>query len=389
MHQATTGQYPRREHGIGALGPAIQSSWLGGRYATLAVMDDTRRSFLRSSLALASVARATAATSGPTTYGMGIGTAAYMQRGRADQKVEPTRRFTETLRFLEHCHTEGAAGIQASLTELSDEYAGRIRAKAEEYGMYVEVSARLPKNDSDELEAFERTVGATKAAGASVIRTVMLGGRRYETFKTLEDWKEFARASWRSLSRAEPILRRHKVRLALENHKDWRIDEMLKILKRIESEWVGVTVDTGNNMSLLEDPLDTVKAFAPYATAVHLKDMGIEAYEDGFLLAEVPFGTGCLDMPAIVNTIRSARPEVRFTLEMITRDPLRIPCLRQPYWITMDRVPGRDLAAALSAVQTHGRSLPLIEQLATDERFRIEEDNNRGCLEHAKAKLQL
>ncbi len=320
---------------------------------------------------------------------MGVGSSSYSQRGRADRELEPQRRFTETSRFLDHCHAIGAAGIQASLTDLSDEYARQVRAKAEEYGMYVEVSARLPKNDSDELDVFEHTVRATKAAGASVIRTVMLGGRRYETFKTLDDWKEFTRVSWRSLKRAEPILRRHKVRLALENHKDWRIDEMLKILKRIESEWVGVTIDTGNNMSLLEDPLETARAFAPYATAVHLKDMGVEAYDDGFLLAEVPFGTGCLDMAAIVETIRSARPEVRFTLEMITRDPLKIPCLREHYWITMGRVPGADLAASLSAVQSHGRSLPLVEQLEAEERFRIEEDNNLACLEYAKAKLEL
>ena len=351
-------------------------------------MGDTRRAFLQSSLALAGVAGTAVASSGPK-YRMGVGTAAYSQRGRADREIEPQQRFTETSRFLDHCHAIGAAGIQASLTDLSDEYARQVRAKAEEYGMYVEVSARLPKNDSDELEVFERTVRATKSAGASVIRTVMLGGRRYETFKTLDDWKEFTRVSWRSLRRAEPILRRHKVRLALENHKDWRIDEMLKILKRIESEWVGVTVDTGNNMSLLEDPLDTVRAFAPYATAVHLKDMGVEAYDDGFLLAEVPFGTGCLDMAAIVETIRSARPEVRFTLEMITRDPLKIPCLREQYWITMGRVPGADLAASLSAVQSHGSPLPLINQLAEEERFRIEEDNNLACLEYAKAKLEL
>ena len=361
---------------------------MGSRYATLTVMGNTRRDFLRSSMALAGVAQATAVTT-ETKYRMGIGTAAYMQRGRADQKIDPARRFTATLRFLEHCHAMGAAGIQAPLTELTEGYAGRVRAKAEEYGMYVEVSARLPKNDSDELEVFERTVRATKAAGGSVIRTVMLGGRRYETFKTLDDWKEFVRVSWRSLSRAEPVLRRHKVRLALENHKDWRIDEMLKILRRIESEWVGVTVDTGNNMSLLEDPLDTVKAFAPYATAVHLKDMGVEAYEDGFLLAEVPFGTGCLDMAAVVETIRSARPEVRFTLEMITRDPLKIPCLRKQYWITMGTVPGADLAASLSTIQSHGRPLPLVDGRAHKERFRIEEDNNRACLEYAKAKLAL
>ena len=162
--------------------------------------------------------------------------------------------------------------------------------------MYVDVSARQPGDDGDSLDLFERSVKATKADGGSVIRTVMPGGRRFEMFKTLEDWREFLCLSWRSLTRAEPILRKHGVQLALENHKDWRIDEMLPILKRINSEWVGVTVDTGKNMSLLEDPLETARAFAPYATAVNLKDVGVEAYEDGFLLAEVLFGKGCLDL---------------------------------------------------------------------------------------------
>ncbi|MDE0125096.1 MAG: hypothetical protein OXN97_11025 [Bryobacterales bacterium] len=74
-------------------------------------------------------------------------------------------------------------------------------------------------------------------------------------------------------------------------------------------------------VSLLEDPLETAGPFAPYATAVHLKDMGVEAYEDGFLLAEVPFGGGCLDLEAVVDAIRTVRPKVRFTLEVINRDP--------------------------------------------------------------------
>ena len=320
---------------------------------------------------------------------MGIGTAAFMQRGRADRDLEPAQRFTETIRFLDHCHAMGAGGIQAPLSSLDESYAARLRAKAEEHGMYVEVSARLPKDDGDGLEVFEKTVRATRAAGGSVIRTVMLGGRRYETFRSLEDWKAFAKQSWKSLTRAEPILRKHGVRLALENHKDWRIDEMLRILQRIDSEAVGVTIDTGNNMSLLEDALETTKAFAPYANAVHLKDMGLEAYRDGFLLAEVPFGRGCLDMKAVVDTIREARPETKFTLEMITRDPLKVPCLRKEYWITMGRVPGADLADSLAAVREHGQRLPQVDGLPQDERFRIEAENNRACLEYGRDRLNL
>lgn len=312
-----------------------------------------------------------------------------MQRASADRDVEPSQRFTETLRFLEYCKELGAEGIQASLASLDERYCAKLREKAAEYGMYLEVSARLPRDDGEGLELFERTVRAARTAGASVIRTVMLGGRRYETFRTLEDWNEFARTSWKSLTRAEPILRKHGVRLAIENHKDWRIDEMLRILKRIDSASVGVTIDTGNNMSLLEDPLETVRAFAPYANSVHLKDMGLEPYEEGFLLAEVPFGDGCLDLKAVVDSIRSARPDVRFTLEMITRDPLKVPCLGEDYWITMRRVPGRDLAAAMRAVRSSAKPLPRISHLPSADRFRMEDQNNRACLEYAKAHLGL
>lgn len=89
--------------------------------------------------------------------------------------------------------------------------------------------------------------------------------------------------------------------------------------------------------------------------------MGVEAYEDGFLLAEVLFGEGCLDLEAVVDAIRTARPKVRFTLEMITRAPLKIACLRDKRWTTMGRVPGRDLAATLRNVRNHGRPLKRIE----------------------------
>ena len=142
-------------------------------------------------------------------------------------------------------------------------------------------------------------------------------------------------------------------------------------------------------MSLLEDPLETVRAFAPFENAVHLKDMGLESYANGFLLAEVPFGAGCLDLEAIVDTIRAARPKVRFTLEMITRDRLEIPCLEQRYWVTMIGVPGSDLGRSLATVRDHGKSLPKIEQLPAEERLRIEEENNLPCLRCVKARLDL
>ena len=77
--------------------------------------------------------------------------------------------------------------------------------------------------------------------------------------------------------------------------------------------------------------------------------MGLEEYRQGFLLAEVPLGTGILDLPRVVRALRAARPEIRLNIEMITRDPLKVPCLTEGYWVTFADLPGaasgpRDLA---------------------------------------------
>jgi sugar phosphate isomerase/epimerase len=161
------------------------------------------------------------------------------------------------------------------------------------------------------------------------------------------------------------------------------------MIKKISSKHVGVTVDTGNSIALLEDPMEVVGAYAPWAMSSHIKDMGVQEYEDGFLLSEVPLGTGFLDMKRIVATLRKARPEIRLNLEMITRDPLKIPCLTTGYWATLEKLPAKQLAGALALVRKHAakQPLPRISGLTQEKKLEVEEDNVRRCLEYAKAQL--
>jgi len=150
-------------------------------------------------------------------------------------------------------------------------------------------------------------------------------------------------------------------------------------------------VDTGNNIALLEDPIKTVEALAPHAYSVHLKDMGVKAYEDGFLLSEVVFGEGYLDLGRVVNILRQAQPSVRFNLEMITRDPIQVPCLSEGYWPTFANLPGRDLASMIRTVRAQQKPdpLPMVGHLSPEERVKVEEDNNKKCLAFARDSLSL
>jgi hypothetical protein len=82
---------------------------------------------------------------------------------------------------------------------------------------------------------------------------------------------------------------------------------------------------------------------------------------------------------------------VRFNLEMITRDPLRVPCLSEGYWATLEDVPGRQLAAALARVRKHAakKPLPQVSHLGREDKIKIEEDNVRQSLRYARERLGL
>jgi len=181
------------------------------------------------------------------------------------------------------------------------------------------------------------------------------------------------------------------MRIAIENHKDWRIGQMLDMLRRISSEYIGVCIDTGNSFALLEDPMDVVQAYAPYGFSVHLKDMAVAEYEDGFLLADVPLGQGLLDLPLMIQVLHKARPEIQFSLEMATRDSLKVPCLTQKYWATFEDVPGFDLARTLRYVRANAspERLPKVNHLPLEKLVKLEEANIKKCLAFAKEHLNL
>jgi 3-oxoisoapionate decarboxylase len=185
------------------------------------------------------------------------------------------------------------------------------------------------------------------------------------------------------------------MKLALENHKGWRAAEQAAWLKRLGSPWVGVCLDFGNNLALSEDPMDTLKTLLPYTFFAHIKDMAVEEYEDGFLLAEVPMGEGFLDLKQIVQILRQKDPNMIFDLEMITRDPLKIPVYTPKYWATFDDavspLPGRELAKVLALVKKNKpkKPLPKITGLSADAAVKLEDDLNNQCIAYAKQNLAL
>ncbi|HUB31618.1 MAG TPA: TIM barrel protein [Bryobacteraceae bacterium] len=295
--------------------------------------------------------------------------------------------------IVEHCHNLGLGGVQTNPPSTDPEAIRAFRSRLDGYGMHLICDPRLPKERSD-LDAFETQVKAFKEAGAVALHA-SITGRRYEDFDAVAPWKKMFDGIQASVALAEPVLRKYKMRLGMENHKGYRAVEQAAWLRRLGSEYVGVCFDFGNNISLCEDPMDTMRTLMPHIFFSHIKDMAVEDYEDGFLLSEVIMGEGMLDLKGMVAALRQKDPNFIFELEMITRDPLKIPVYTPKYWATFDDslspLPGRDLAKTLAMVRKNKPKSPLphISGLNADAQVKLEDECNRKCIDWARKNLDL
>lgn len=299
------------------------------------------------------------------------------------REEDPAHDLYEPRRFLEHCRAKGYGGLQIALGERDPAWCEAYREELEAAELVLEAIIHTPV-DRESIPRFTRQMETASRCGARAVRTVIIPGRRYERFDSLEEFRRFEARGQKRLELATPVAEKLRLPLAVENHKDQRLDERLALFEHIDSEYVGACVDTGNSFALLDDPVEVAGALAPWAHAVHLKDQAVKECEEGFLLADIPLGQGCLDLKAMVSRLREKRPDIHFNLELITRDPLLVPCLQPSYWAPMPRdLPARDLARTLEHVRRRAREdLPLVDELSPAERVKLEDEHVRESVRY-------
>ena len=106
-------------------------------------------------------------------------------------------------------------------------------------------------------------------------------------------------------------------------------------------------------------------------------------------------GEGMLDIPGMVKGLQQRDPNMIFALEMITREPLKIPVFTKKYWATFDDsyspLPGRDLARILEIVHTTKLKQPLTSTagLSPAQVLKLEDDLIDRSIAYARKNLSL
>ena len=115
-----------------------------------------------------------------------------------------------------------------------------------------------------------------------------------------------------------PALRRANVSLAIENHDRFTTATLASIIERIGSPDVGICLDTVNSFGSLEGPQVVVERLAPFVINLHIKDFAIEraGHMMGFTVTGAPAGEGRLDVPWLLDKLRSAGRDPNAILEL-------------------------------------------------------------------------
>jgi len=297
---------------------------------------------------------------------------------RARGQLAESSNLDSPLEFLRAAIRLGAGAIQIPFgaEAYSSAAVAELRELAEKNTVRLEGIVSLPKADS-ELARFSAELGVLQQLGITVARTVVFTGRRYETFRTLAEFRAARGRGRRMLESAEPLALRHRIRLAVENHKDQRADELIEMVRGFDSGHIGICLDVGNSIALLEDPLAVAEALAPFAFTVHFKDQAVREFENGFLLADTPLGTGAIDLPRLKQIILAQQPGLLFHLELITRDPLKVPILSDSYWPTLPGIKAAELAERWRDLKARSSAepFPAISTLPLADQVRAERAN--------------
>jgi 3-oxoisoapionate decarboxylase len=196
-------------------------------------------------------------------------------------------------------------------------------------GLYLEVGMPSP-NPFRRARELSRPVSATEHAASLIAQleaVATLGcrharvylGDRHDRFRSDTSWKAQIEASLEVLSLLTPRLLDLDLRLAIETHADLTAFELLNVLDCLDPRAFGVTLDTGNLVMRLDDPIDAVGRLAPRVLCTHVKDAVLAFTPRGLCWQARPVGSGILPMTDMLAILLQTKPGIRLSIELHPR----------------------------------------------------------------------
>jgi len=236
-----------------------------------------------------------------------------------------------------------------AMERLEASYLQALRAQAEAAGIELQIGtgsicpgSRLFNPQAGTAEdQLSQAIQVAGWLGARVIRCV-LGS--YEDRLSPEGISSRVREVVEALKNCRSRALDAGVKIAVENHAgDLRASELAGLIEEAGRDFVGASVDAGNAVLSLEDPLDHLEVLGPYAITTGIRDSAIWEVREGAAVQWTALGQGQVDFRAYVRRFAQLCPEAVFCVRTVSGVNLNLPYLVPSYWKAYPAVPARDL----------------------------------------------
>lgn len=220
--------------------------------------------------------------------------------------VSNNSRFQNILNLLEETNRYGIQLFQICdvepLEHFTDEDLEQIAQKARQLNIELEIGTRgIEKN------RLERFLYICEKLNSKTLRT-MLNNKGF--VPTLDEAISI-------LQQVMPLFEDKEISIALETYEQRKTEDLVYVIKKVDSPNLGICLDPANCIANLELPQEVMKSAAPFVKNVHLKDFKFERKEGwvGFSLIGAPFGKGLLDTKTLISTLKPHDVDVNAIIE--------------------------------------------------------------------------
>lgn len=255
---------------------------------------------------------------------------------------------------------EYAAGLKMDAVFLQDSldpkaqdpaHWSEVRRMAADLGLHLEtggasVFPKTPDAFGASVENLRRNIVRAKAMGSPLVRVILASERSALPPGPVE---AHVQTMIRVLREARPQVLDSGLKIAIEVHKDLQAWELKGLVEEAGPDFVGVYMDTGNPVFVLEHPLTTLETLGQHVLTLHLRDSVIYEHKRGVAVQWVPLGEGVVDFRQIVSRARQLCPDVYVYVKPITGRPAQVlPYLEPAYWQTYPQARAADFARFLA-----------------------------------------
>lgn len=123
------------------------------------------------------------------------------------------------------------------------------------------------------------------------------------------------------------------VKIAIENHAgDMQAWELVNLIEACGRDYVGATLDSGNAVWTLEDPLHNLEILGPYAATTGIRDSMIWETPEGANVMWMAMGEGLVDWGKYFDRFAQLCPGVSVQLEIISGGIRSFPYQKPEFW---------------------------------------------------------